>query len=227
MTPPGGRRDAEDRVEKLIAVRERLDRLPSASRRSVTIPLPEGASREATPLGFPDFGLYIFRNERLFLSVRCGGVGQGGRGGHAHNDALSIELNVDGRDLIADPGTYVYTSLPQRRNQYRSVRAHAAPRLRGEPGDLDRALFLLPDRMRAECLYFGPAGFAGVHHGYGVPVYRVVALREDSVEVLDAVEGAEWPDGPADAWMRSEVPFSPGYGVVMRPGASLDDGPAA
>ena len=38
----------------------------------------------------------------------CLAVGQDGNGGHAHNDQLSIELNVDGEDWIADPGTYLY-----------------------------------------------------------------------------------------------------------------------
>ena len=49
-----------------------------------------------------------------------------------------MELNIDGEDWLADPGSYVYTADARLRNAYRSVRAHAAPRLgEGEPAALD------------------------------------------------------------------------------------------
>ena len=61
---------------------------------------------------YPDFGIYLYRSRRLFLSVRCGDIGLGGRGAHAHNDQLAVELNFDGTDWVADPGSYLYTPWP-------------------------------------------------------------------------------------------------------------------
>jgi hypothetical protein len=178
---------------------------------------------------YPDFGLFLFRSGELFLSVRCGTVGQGGNGGHAHNDQLAIELSVQGKHLLRDPGTYVYTPLPERRNDYRSVAAHAAPRVheREEPGQLDQGLFRLSDLARAQCQYFGEHGFVGVHHGYGYPLYRCVEIDDHAVTVTDVVTGPLTlrtedcalcriargdlrPPGPA---------FSPGYGTLLRPSA--------
>ena len=43
-------------------------------------------------------------------------------GSHAHNDIFSIELNVDGKDIIIDPGSFVYSSNETVRNQFRSVK---------------------------------------------------------------------------------------------------------
>ena len=66
------------------------------------------------------------------------------------------------RISIRDPGTYLYTPLPERRNAYRSVRAHFAPQLVGpEPASLGDGLFRLGPGSQATCLYWGEHGFAG------------------------------------------------------------------
>ena len=178
---------------------------------------------------YPDFGLYIWRSERLFLSVRCGPIGLNGRGAHAHNDQLAVELNIDGVDWIADPGSYLYTPLPARRDEYRSVKAHFAPRLGDrEPGNLKLGPFWLGDEARAEALRFDASGFVGRHHGFDVPVYREVTLSAGTIRVRDVID-----DGGADvekvvvrkadevrSALGPEVPFSPGYGLRCRDGAS-------
>ena len=38
----------------------------------------------------PDFGLFILRSERLFVAIRCGGVGGRVLTAHAHNDQLAV-----------------------------------------------------------------------------------------------------------------------------------------
>ena len=45
-------------------------------------------------------------------------------GAHAHADALSIQLFANGRDLLLDPGTFVYNGAADWRNFFRSTRAH-------------------------------------------------------------------------------------------------------
>lgn len=183
---------------------------------TLEIPLPGADLRAGLILrAWPGFGLYLFRSERLYLLVRCGPVGQRGNGGHAHHDQLSLVLAADGRTIVADPGSYLYTPLPQRRNEYRSVRAHCAPRTVDgrEPGRLDLGLFHLPDLTRAECLHFGPDGFFGTHQGYGAPVWRRVEILADRLRVADWAEGLELlsPALPPPGTVSS-VPFSPGYG---------------
>lgn len=168
-------------------IKNKLELTPNKQRQVIEIPALGGNLRESLKLyTYPDFGVYIFRSERMFMSLRCGSVGQNGNGGHAHNDQLSIELNIDGKDLITDPGTYLYTPLPHRRNEYRSVKAHFAPHVRGlEPGKMDLGLFQLGDDAGAECLYFGQKGFVGFHSGYGHKVYRIVEVRCDCIIVSD------------------------------------------
>ena len=226
--PPGGVSAAE-RVriggeadwERMAA---RWDGSPPGRKMRTEIPFAGRNRREGLRLfGYPGFGLYLFRSPDLFLAVRCGPVGQKGYGGHAHNDSLSIELNVDGEDWIFDPGTYLYTPFPGRRNEYRSVKAHFAPRMENrEPGRLDMGLFRLGDEAKAEPLYFGEKGFVGRHKGFGSYVYRIVEVLEGCIRIKDYEEGAkgagiekslipmEWERG------TSRVAFSPGYGIRRR-----------
>jgi len=169
---------------------------------------------------YPDFGLYLYRSRRVFLAIRCGAVGQNGRGGHAHNDQLSFELNVDGEDWVTDPGTYLYTPMPTRRNEYRSARAHWGPRVAdvGEPGGAFRyGLFRLGNAAAGKCSYFGPQGFAGKYDGYGQAVHRVFRLQDRGIEIVD------WTDGPGrlepflpsriTGPLATAVPLSVGYGM--------------
>ncbi|MEJ2372727.1 MAG: endonuclease V [Sulfurimonas sp.] len=75
-------------------------------------------------IAYQDTGIYIFKSDRLYLAIWAGSNGQKGNGGHSHNDKLSFELNIDGKDIIVDAGTYLYTPLPNRRNQFRSTKVH-------------------------------------------------------------------------------------------------------
>ncbi|MDH5763414.1 MAG: heparinase II/III family protein [Nitrospinota bacterium] len=165
---------------------------------------------------FPDFGLYLIVSEKMFLSIRCGPVGQNGNGGHAHNDALSIELQIDGTDYIVDPGSYLYTPLPDIRNAYRSVKAHFAPYIdQREPNPIDHNLFQMRDRAQAQCLYFGDHGFIGMHKGYGSPVYRLIQVEEDKLIIKDGIAGPEKlalldPLNPTNG-----LSFSSGYGIQL------------
>lgn len=171
---------------------------------------------------YPDFGLYIFRSPRFFMSLRAGPIGQNGNGGHAHNDQLAVELQIDGEDWLADPGTYAYTPAPALRNAYRSVMAHAAPRRgREEPARLDLGLFRLEDRARAMCLRFDSGGFHGVHHGFGAAMHRIVDIGRGRISIRDVIEPGGGDSESVTVTSARELrlhlglslPFSPGYGV--------------
>jgi uncharacterized heparinase superfamily protein len=81
---------------------------------------------------FPDGGFCIMQNRRDHIFVDCGPVGQGGRGGHGHNDCLSFEAVLDGVRLISDRGAYLYTASPDDRNAFRSTASHNTPCINGQ-----------------------------------------------------------------------------------------------
>jgi hypothetical protein len=64
---------------------------------------------------------------RAHWSVFCefGDVGLEGRGGHAHNDSLSICIECYNQSVFTDPGSGIYTPNPMVRNRFRSQQAHS------------------------------------------------------------------------------------------------------
>lgn len=74
---------------------------------------------------FPDAGVYVLRNEDLYLLFSASGAGLNGRGSHGHNDVLSVEVSACGCAFIVDPGTYVYTAALGERHLFRSTAYHS------------------------------------------------------------------------------------------------------
>ena len=102
---------------------------------------PEGAAAfDALPVApvepasapFPGGGFYVLRNRAAHLIVDCGEVGMRGRGGHGHNDILSFELALDGRNIVTDCGAFVYTASREWRNRFRSTAFHNTIEVDGE-----------------------------------------------------------------------------------------------
>jgi len=227
--PPAAERTRIGSASALSDIGDAFARAPENQGQAISIPAPGRDLREALKTyGYPDFGVFLFRSPRLYLAVRCGSIGQNGIGGHAHNDQLSLELSLDGVDLIADPGTYLYTPLPERRNAYRSSRAHFGPQLEGhEPGRLDLGLFQLGTEGQAECLYFGEEGFAGVWRGKKRAGHCTVQLGAKSIEARYVAHGCRLVRPGAPTWneILPSLPFSPGYGKLLNPQERRSDHP--
>jgi len=69
-------------------------------------------------------GLFILRSSSLHMAVDAGSVGQGGAGGHAHNDTLGITLYAYDKVFLIDPGSYLYLQDIKQRNAFRSTAYH-------------------------------------------------------------------------------------------------------
>ncbi len=86
----------------------------------------ESETPPAASRALRDTGLFVFRSNwdrtAEYAIIRCGPHGALG-GGHAHADALSIELGIDGEPLLVDPGTGSYVD-PEVRDELRSTAAH-------------------------------------------------------------------------------------------------------
>lgn len=84
---------------------------------------PPGSSSHA----FVDGGYYVMRSrwrpDSNFLLVDCGPHGAMNCG-HAHADALSIEVAALGTTVLVDPGTYTYEGSAEFRDLFRSTAMH-------------------------------------------------------------------------------------------------------
>jgi hypothetical protein len=194
-------------VDALIA---RWQAAPEISRRVRRVPFaapvePSTWSRAV----FPDFGLYLFRQQGRLIAFRCAGAPpKAAPRGHRHDDNLSIEYRL-GPAERRDPGSFVYTPSVVRRNEYRAASAHDAPRIRGrslaQPG---ASLFDLYEVAGAHCLCWRPNAVAGeVRAPFGT-MLRIVQLAAQELVIFDCVSPGEIDDVPPP------LPVSRGYGQL-------------
>jgi uncharacterized heparinase superfamily protein len=135
-----------------------------------------GASEQsaaARSQSFANGGVYVLRGERDHVFVDCGPVGLAGRGGHGHNDCLTLDAVLDGVQLFTDCGSYLYTSSVEWRNRFRSTAFHNTPRV----DDEEQNRFVSPEQLWT--LHYdavptalewtvedGTIRFRGAHSGY-------------------------------------------------------------
>jgi hypothetical protein len=116
--------------------------------------------------------LSILRQDDLYLLMATSGAGLRGRGSHAHNDALSLEVSACGSDFIVDPGTYTYTRDLCARGQFRSTAWHSTVEIDGTEQNTtdERAPFRIGDEARPRLIHFTKGAHRDIvyakHHGY-------------------------------------------------------------
>ncbi|QWE29001.1 heparinase II/III family protein [Polynucleobacter sp. AM-7D1] len=168
---------------------------------------------------YQDFGLYIFKSKRIYLSIRCGYAKWDSSGCHAHEDQLSLEIMIDGKSISRDPGTYVYTPSRHLRNLYRSSATHVAPYTQTKKsqlysGDSNSPPFSPPRHYFGKCIKVSEKFFFGISSVDGGEVMRKVELYDDRLAVTDYYRLDESWYAPNESLFSPfvNIPFSPGYG---------------
>jgi hypothetical protein len=93
-----------------------------------------------------DAGMVVVRarlgDEELWCRGDVGPHGFTSIAAHAHADALSFELRIDGVDVFADPGTYCYHGAPEWRRYFRGTVSHSTLELDGRDQSVSGGPFL-------------------------------------------------------------------------------------
>jgi hypothetical protein len=79
---------------------------------------------DANPKLYPNFGLGVARRRDTIVLLTNGRVGTHGFGNHKHCDQLALEVVIGTQPVFVDAGSFVYTSDPVARNQFRSTSTH-------------------------------------------------------------------------------------------------------
>jgi hypothetical protein len=139
---------------------------------------------------FPCAGIAVLRRGQAYLAVTCGPNGQGGRGGHGHNDKGSFELNIEGLDIVVDGGCAAYTGAPEIRNRYRSTTVHSTVSVVGEEQDQwppgAAGLFRLVEHSAPTLEVTAEGVITARHSGFGAEHRRRFTLQPGSL-ILDDV----------------------------------------
>jgi hypothetical protein len=220
-TPVAAPAEDPERPEVLAALDARLTALPAARRRRTVLPLPGLDPRRLVAEAFPHFGLYVLRGPATFIALRCVALDDGHEWGHTHDDNLHLEVWHDGREVVTDPGSCVYTADPPTRDRYRAAAAHFVPRCAGAPAVTFFAPFGAVHRAAGRCLAFGPGGMAAELSGPDDwQVWRLVRPEAGRLVVSDGCSRGTLVVTPDDA--ADPVTVSEGYGrQTARPVRSL------
>lgn len=160
---------------------------------------------------WPDFGVYLYRSNRMVLCVNGCSNGQRGHNGHSHNDRLSFELWIDNRPITVDPGTFVYTASLGWRNYFRSVECHAVVNDGTTQNEIIgpfamqsntnvRLLELTENSIRLECV-------SQKHRQR-----RSIVIEEQRIQIEDESDKPVSPPDIVSSWVCA------GYGKLLRRG---------
>ncbi len=148
------------------------------------------------PNCLPQAGLVLLRDleprpDELWCRCDHGPHGYLSIAGHAHADALSIELRHGGIDLLADPGTYCYLAEPEARRYFRSTLAHNTLEIGGRDQARSGGPFLwlnAPKSILVEATGLDEgqvARWTARHHGYANQTGRPVHQRSVTLDRQD------------------------------------------
>lgn len=160
--------------------------LPPGSRREQSLDLQGLAPSTFHSHCYRDFGLFVLRNDETYVSLRCvERYIDRYTMGHYHDDNLAIEIHHRGEDLITDPGSYLYTPVPEMRERYRGAGAHFVPRPEGWAAARAISPFTMRFDAVARCVYFGQDGVAAELEGPGWKAFRAMVIEDERLTIID------------------------------------------
>lgn len=178
-----------------------------------TVKYPKIDLNSLKPFYSKDFGVVVLKSETFYLSLSLLQRDQAHRyRGHFHNDQLSIDLWVNGEQLVSDPGNITYTGDMDIRNELRSAKAHNAPYLGEEPNrfmhgvmglfhtmnDTNIELYELTNKKIKAALFFK-----------NEKIVREIIIEEDKITIHDSA--SKLFDVSVKNGLRSD-----GYGRQLR-----------
>ena len=147
---------------------------------------------------FETSGFFVMRDgwsrESSFCLIDCGRHGSEGGPGHAHSDALAIEIAIRGTTWLVDPATYVYGADEKTRDWFRSTAAHNTAMVDGQDQSITANPFAWSTTANCSLIDFEDLGdfvvFTGLHDGYqrlSDPVTHtrsVIMLRRQALFII-------------------------------------------
>jgi hypothetical protein len=153
---------------------------------------------------FADGGFYVMRDswnsDANYLLFDCGPHGVM-NSGHAHADALAMEVSVNGQSILEDSGTFTYTGSQQERDAFRGSNSHNVLLVDGQPSSVPDGPFSWKSTAKSKALSWvsGPRFdfVEGQHDGYTrlpdpvVHTRSILFLKSDYWVVRDHVTACE------------------------------------
>lgn len=160
---------------------------------------------------YPDFGIYVFKSPHFYLAISAiSNKNMHHSWGHVHNDKLSFDLQVNGNDLVKDPGSYCYTSNPEKRIELRSTKAHNGIVVKGIEQNKVIDLFYLDREVKCQVLEIQNLSITLQVNYYGVEHIRKFTILPDQLIITD------YCNKPFEVNINKFDEYSPNYGLIQK-----------
>jgi hypothetical protein len=145
---------------------------------------------------FHEGGYYILKDcegtdDEVISIFDCGPLGYQSIAAHGHADALSFTLNIAGKPVLIDPGTYEYHAKKEWREYFKSTSAHNTIRVDSESQSVSGGSFIWIKKAQASLIKYESTEeydiVAGEHNGYARLRDPVLHAREMIMDKKNAV----------------------------------------
>jgi hypothetical protein len=160
--------------EKLAAVRDALNNQVD---RTVKNPLQLGA--------------WVAQTGRLWVAIRTFNADPSAPTSHLHDDALSVELCVDGQDVLVDPGTGVYTADPSIRNNLRDRLQHSTAGPSNNVESESPEIFKLNGIGTVHVQHADAGSFSATYETDDWALNRTAEITESCLLIKDTFDGVQ------------------------------------
>lgn len=157
---------------------------------------------------YDQFGVYGFKSSEFYLAISAiSNKKMHHSWGHVHNDKLSFDLQVNNKDLVRDPGSYTYSAFPNKRNEFRGVKAHNSIVVEGVEQNKSIGLFYLEREIKCNVLEIKGLSITLQANYYGVEHVRKFTILENQLVVTD------YCNKPFTVNINKFKTYSPNYGA--------------
>lgn len=147
---------------------------------------------------YSDAGVAIIREGNNYLFFNNGGYSKCPKdaesviGTHTHNDLLSFELVLNGKDVIVDPGTYLYTSSKKDRDAFRATAKHNTIVVDGEEQNNSVTTFTVKRNVEIGDIKTVDGCFYGEYKTIigQMKHHRILKLEKNELLISDKLEKA-------------------------------------
>jgi hypothetical protein len=171
------------------------------------VQLKQKHKRTARWFGYENFGLFFSKDDDYEIYVYIGNNGKDKLTGHSHNDFLHYELVTDREKIGRDPGTYIYTAMKEKRNEYRSAKVHNVPYYGIEPNHMIHT-FKMENNVYTDYNYEGDNEISFYCAYKNVMHIRKIIILDDRIIIQDA-GNAEFTND------YEKIEISPEYGQIL------------
>ena len=166
---------------------------------------------EVKLFAYADFGIYVFKSNNFYLAISAiSNKNMHHSWGHVHNDKLSFDLQIKGKDLVKDPGTYSYSAFPEKRNEFRSVKGHHGIVVKGIEQNKAIDLFYLEREVKCQVLEIQDLSITLQANYYGVEHIRKFTILANQLIITD------YCNKPFKVNINKFEEYSPNYGVIQK-----------